>query len=249
MKNAPSRVERVELNPASELAYAPIPEEGFTRSASGLLLCESAFQPDISLFLRTTWMHLEFTPDGVLFAYRRGIFPMSNSEIDVIQWYRPDPRAILPLDGFHASHSLAKTIRRGRFEVRFNSDFEGVMRACAVREEGTWITEDFIELYATLHRKGKAHSVEVLLEGRLVGGTYGVAIGGAFMAESMFHFETDASKVAISALVQRLNERAFKLLDVQYQTSHLMSLGVIEIPRQEYYQRLKRAVRLPCKFE
>ena len=193
-------------------------------------------------------MHLEFTPDGILFAYRRGIFPMRQSETNEIQWYRPDPRAILPLDGFHTSRSLAKTIRQGRFEVRFNSDFEGVMRACAIREEGTWINEDFIELYTELHRKGKAHSVEVLLGGRLVGGTYGVAIGGAFMAESMFHFETDASKVALSALVQRLNGRGFKLLDVQYETSHLLSLGVVEIRHRDYYERLKRAVRLPCKF-
>ena len=194
-------------------------------------------------------MHLEFTPDGVLFAYRRGIFPMFHPDLNEVHWYRPDPRTIIPLDGFHISHSLAKTVRQGRFEVRFNTDFEGVMRACSVnREEGTWITEEFVQLYSALHLRGKAHSVEVLLDDRLVGGTYGVAIGGAFMAESMFHFETDASKIALVALVSRLNQRGFQLLDVQYLTSHLASLGAIEIPHRDYYRLLKSVLRMNCLF-
>ena len=194
-------------------------------------------------------MHLEFTPDGILFAYRRGVFPMYHPDLKEIHWYRPDPRTILPLDGFHTSRSLAKTIRQGRMEIRFNSDFEGVMRGCSEnREEGTWITEDFISHYRDLFERGKAHSVEAYLDGRLVGGTYGVAIGGAFMAESMFHSETDASKVALAALVSRLNERGFQLLDVQYLTSHLASLGAIEIPHKEYYLLLKRALRRDCDF-
>lgn len=191
---------------------------------------------------------LEFTPSGVEFAYRYGIFPMHDDETDTIGWYRPDPRCIIPLDGFHTSRSLAKTIRKGIFEVRFNTDFEGVMRGCADRDEGTWISEDFIELYGILHRNGKAHSVEVFQNGVLVGGTYGVALGGAFMAESMFHYATDASKVALSALVQRLNECGFSLLDVQYLTPHLESLGAIEIPHNTYYLRLRRALRKKCCF-
>jgi leucyl/phenylalanyl-tRNA--protein transferase len=189
-----------------------------------------------------------FTPSGVEFAYRRGIFPMHDHLTGDLLWFQPDPRAIIPLDGFHISRSLAKTIRQGRFEVRYDTDFEGVMRACGDRDEGTWISEEFIEVYGALHRLGKAHSVEVLLDGELVGGAYGVALGGAFMAESMFHRVTDASKVALAALVERLNARGYSLLDVQYLTPHLETLGAIEIPHRVYYDRLRRALRLNCRF-
>jgi len=193
-------------------------------------------------------MFLTFSPTGIEFAYRRGIFPMHDESTGELHWYRPDPRTIIPLDGFHTSRSLAKTLRQGIFEVRYDTDFEAVMRGCADREEGTWISEEFITVYSELHRIGKAHSVEVLQDGRLVGGTYGVALGGAFMAESMFHTVTDASKAAVSALVDRLNQRSFALLDVQYLTSHLASLGAVEIPHAIYYDRLKRATRLHCSF-
>jgi len=191
---------------------------------------------------------LSFTPAGVEFAYRRGIFPMYNQWTEEIDWYRPDPRTILPLEAFHISRSLQKTLRQGVFEVRFNTDFVGVMRGCADREEGTWISEEFIEVYGELHRRGKAHSVEVLLNERLVGGTYGIALGSAFMAESMFHYETDASKVALASLVARLNERGFTLLDVQYLTPHLARFGATEIPFRDYYDRLRRALRRDAVF-
>lgn len=191
---------------------------------------------------------LSFTPAGVELAYRHGVFPMYDEWTEQILWFRPDPRAILPLDRFHVSRSLAKTIRKGVFEVRYDTDFEGVMRGCADREEGTWISEEFIKVYGALHRMGKAHSVETWREGRLVGGTYGLAFGGAFMAESMFHYETDASKVALAALVARLRERAFALLDVQYLTPHLARFGAVEIPHALYYELLQRALRLPCHF-
>ncbi|HZT44395.1 MAG TPA: leucyl/phenylalanyl-tRNA--protein transferase [Chthonomonadaceae bacterium] len=191
---------------------------------------------------------LSFTPAGVELAYRHGIFPMYDDWTKQILWFRPDPRAILPLDRFHISRSLAKTIRQGVFEVRYDTDFEGVMRGCADREEGTWISEEFIEVYGALHQMGKAHSVETWREGRLVGGTYGLALGGAFMAESMFHYETDASKVALAALVARLRERGFALLDVQYVTPHLARFGAIEIPHAVYYALLQRALLLPCPF-
>ncbi len=194
-------------------------------------------------------MILLFTPAGVEFAYRRGIFPMVDARNGQLLWFRPDPRTILPLETFHISRSLAKTLRHGVFEVRFNTDFEGVMRGCADRPEGTWISEEFFTVYGALHRMGKAHSVETWRDGRLVGGTYGVALGGAFMAESMFHYETDASKVALAALVARLRERGFTLLDVQYKTPHLERFGAVEIPHHEYYDRLKRALRLPCQFD
>ena len=193
-------------------------------------------------------MFLSFTPAGVEFAYRRGIFPMYNQWTEEIDWYRPDPRTILPLEAFHISRSLQKTLRQGVFEVRFNTDFVGVMRGCADREEGTWISEEFIEVYGELHRRGKAHSVEVLLNERLVGGTYGIALGSAFMAESMFHYETDASKVALASLVARLNERGFTLLDVQYLTPHLARFGATEIPFRDYYDRLRRALRRDAVF-
>ena len=191
---------------------------------------------------------LTLTPEGVLLAYRHGIFPMADERSGEVLWFRPDPRAIIPLDGFHVSRSLARTIKRATFEIRVDTDFEGVMRGCADRPEGTWISERFVEVYAALHRAGKAHSVEAWREGRLVGGTYGLALGGAFMAESMFHRETDASKVALAALVSRLREQGFILLDVQYVTPHLESLGAVEITRSDYERRLADALSLNCRF-
>lgn len=192
--------------------------------------------------------HIPFDPPTVEWAYRQGVFPMWVEEYGGIYWFRPDPRTILPLDGFHVSRSLAKTIRRDKFTVRLDTDFEGVMRGCADREEGTWITEEFIDVYGALHRQGKAHCVEVYSGERLVGGTYGLALGGAFMAESMFHYETDASKVALAALVAHLNTQEFALLDVQYLTPHLESLGAMEISDRAYQRRLRHALRLPCHF-
>jgi leucyl/phenylalanyl-tRNA--protein transferase len=191
---------------------------------------------------------LTLTPDGVELAYRHGIFPMADERSGEVLWFRPDPRAVIPLDGFHVSRSLARIIRRGVFDIRVDTDFEGVMRGCADRPEGTWISERFVEVYGALRRTGKAHSVEVWRGGRLVGGVYGLTLGGAFMAESMFHRETDASKVALAALTARLRERGFILLDVQYVTPHLESLGAIEITRREYERRLERALALPCTF-
>jgi len=191
---------------------------------------------------------LTLTPEGVELAYRHGIFPMADERTAEILWFRPDPRAVIPLDGFHVSRSLARTLRRAAFDIRIDTDFEGVMRGCADRPEGTWISERFVEVYGALHRAGKAHSVEAWREGRLAGGVYGLALGGAFMAESMFHRETDASKVALAALTSRLRERGFMLLDVQYVTPHLESLGAIEITRREYERRLEQALALPCTF-
>ena len=191
---------------------------------------------------------LTLTPEGILLAYRHGIFPMADERSDEVLWFRPDPRAIIPLDGLHVSRSLARTLKRATFEIRVDTDFEGVMRGCADRPEGTWISERFVEVYGALHRAGKAHSVEAWRDGRLVGGAYGLALGGAFMAESMFHRETEASKVALAALCSRLGERGFTLLDVQYVTPHLESLGAVEITRREYERRLEQALALPCTF-
>ena len=193
-------------------------------------------------------IHISFTPEGIELAYRYGIFPMANSVTGDIYWCRPEPRAIIPLDGFHISRSLAKVIRQNRFEITFDTDFEGVMRCCADRKEGTWISEDFIQVYGEMHQLGKAHSVEAWKDGKLVGGTYGVSLGAAFMAESMFHYETNASKVVLAALVSRLNERGYELLDVQYLTSHLKSLGAVEIPHQNYMLLLHAALKKDRNF-
>lgn len=195
-------------------------------------------------------VYLSFTPEGVEYAYRLGLFPMYDSRSGDILWYRPDPRAIIPLDGygFHVSHSLAKRMRRGDYEIRINTDFHGVMRGCADRQDGTWISEEFMEVYGALHRMGIAHCVETWMENTLVGGAYGIAIGGAFMAESMFHYRSDASKLALAALVERLRSRGFTLLDTQYLTGHLVSLGAVEIPHRVYYERLRRALRMGSSF-
>ena len=189
---------------------------------------------------------MQLNPALLEHAYRNACFPMPNSR-GMLGWYRPDPRAVLPLDGFHASRSLKKKIKSGYFQTTYDMDFTGVMIGCSQRPE-TWITEEFLTSYTALHKLGKAHSVEVWRNGRLVGGTYGVHLGGAFFAESKFHTETDASKVALAMLVERLNARQFALLEVQYQTEHLAQFGVIEIPDAEYVQRLKRALALKCEF-
>jgi leucyl/phenylalanyl-tRNA--protein transferase len=180
-------------------------------------------------------------------AYREGIFPMADIELGIITWHRPRRRALLPLDGFHLSRSLARTLRRGKFEVTFDRDFGGVMNACAEREP-TWISQEFKNVYGELHAQGKAHSVEVWVNGALAGGVYGVHLGGAFFAESKFHRVTDMSKVALAHLVARLRERGFALLEVQYLTEHLAQFGVVEVSDREYMRRLGPALELRCVF-
>jgi len=184
---------------------------------------------------------MKLTPELILKAYRIGVFPMADDR-GRLGWYLPDPRTILPLDGFHVSRSLAKVIRKQEFQIKFNTDFEGVIDGCADREEGTWISADIRRVFVELHNQGWAHSVEAWQDGQLVGGVYGIAIGRAFMAESMFRRATNASKVALWGLIQLLNERGFQLLDTQYMTAHLASLGAIEIPDSEYQERLARAL-------
>jgi leucyl/phenylalanyl-tRNA--protein transferase len=180
-------------------------------------------------------------------AYRNGVFPMADTALGLVTWHRPRRRAILPLEAFHISRSLGRTLRRGEFLVTFDRDFAGVMEACASRKP-TWISDEFRQVYGEMHRAGKAHSVEVWVEGRLAGGVYGVGLGGAFFAESKFHRVTDMSKVALTHLVWRLRERGFSLLEVQYRTEHLAQFGVVEIPNREYMGRLGAALELDCRF-
>jgi leucyl/phenylalanyl-tRNA---protein transferase len=188
-------------------------------------------------------------PALVIRAYREGVFPMAL-EHGEIGWFSPDPRGILPLDAVHVPARLARVIRSGRFDVSADRDFEDVMRACAERPgEGTWISEPIVQCYLALHRLGLAHSVEVWQHGRLVGGLYGVHVGGAFFGESMFHRVTDASKVALVTLIDRLRRRGFELLDVQWVTPHLEQFGAVAIPRRQYLARLRRAIARSCRFE
>ena len=186
--------------------------------------------------------------ERLLAAYRKGIFPWT---INPITWWSPDPRAIFELDGFHVSQSLARVIRKGGFEVTMDQSFRAVMEGCAPPapgRSGAWITEEFIEAYTRLHRLGHAHSVECRLKSELVGGIYGVTIGGLFAGESMFHRVNDASKVALHHLVRHLRRRGFALFDIQMVTSATKPLGAIEIPRREYLQRLSAAVKIKCSF-
>ena len=164
-----------------------------------------------------------------------------------IGWFSPDPRAILPLETFHVPHGLRRVLKRGGFELRINTAFEKVMRNCATRRE-TWINEEIIASFCNLHRLGYAHAVETWLEGALVGGLYGVALGGAFFGESMFHTVTDASKVALHALVERLRAKRFSLLDTQWLTPHLQSFGAVEIPRRVYRELLAGCIDEPRSF-
>jgi leucyl/phenylalanyl-tRNA--protein transferase len=177
-------------------------------------------------------------------AYGLGLFPMHLPSGE-LAWWSPDPRGVLPLDGLRASRSLRRSMRR--FTYTLDTAFESVMRECAdERREAGWITEEFVETYTRLQALGWAHSVEVWQDGTLVGGLYGVEIGGLFAGESMFHRVTDASKAALVVLVERLRAcGGDRLLDVQWRTEHLATLGAVEIPRPEYLARLRRAIALP----
>ena len=184
-------------------------------------------------------------PALLLQAYRIGAFPMADPKTGEIDWYAPDPRAVIDLSKEYLPRSLKAVIRKGVFEVRWDTAFEAVMERCAARPE-TWISTAIIQAYTALHRAGSAHSVETWSGGRLAGGLYGVAIGGAFFGESMFSDETDASKVALVALTDRLRERGFGLLDTQFITPHLQRFGAVEIARADYQERLRRSLRLNC---
>lgn len=188
-------------------------------------------------------------PKLLLAVYRRGIFPMAVNERGDIGWFSPDPRAIIPLDKwFHIPHGLRRALKKQRFAITFDRDFPAVVRECAKRQEGTWISPEIVESYCRLHQLGHAHSVEVWQADRLVGGLYGVHIGGAFFGESMFHRVTDASKVALVTLVERLRSGRFRLLDTQWLTPHLAQFGTYEISRAHYLRRLKLAVAAHCEF-
>lgn len=189
----------------------------------------------------------DLEPERLLTAYRQGVFPMYE-EGEPICWWSPDPRAVFDLHRLHVSRRLARTVRSGKFQVTFDLEFVGVMRGCADRPEGTWITRDMVEAYHRLHRLGHAHSVEVWRCGELVGGAYGVSVGGLFAGESMFHRENDASKVALVHLFEHLRQRGFTLFDTQILNEHTRGLGAYAVARDEYLARLNDAVELPVTF-
>lgn len=189
------------------------------------------------------------TPDVLLRAYSIGLFPMAESADDPeIFWVEPEMRGIIPLDDFHVSKSLAKTIRKAPFEIRFDTAFEEVIGMCAQSapdRPSTWINTTIRKLYFELHQMGHAHSVEAWEDGVLVGGLYGVSLGAAFFGESMFSRQTDASKICLVHLVERLNRNSFKLLDTQFTTDHLKTFGAVDIPKDDYLVKLRQAVDCP----
>ena len=190
----------------------------------------------------------DLNPVTLIRAYSEGVFPWFNDD-DPILWWSPDPRGVIPLESLHVSRSLARTIRSGKFMVTYDQAFVDVMRGCASRpNEGTWITESMISSYCELHAIGHAHSVETWFDGQLVGGIYGITIGGLFAGESMFHRVTDASKVAVVKLVERLKEAGYILFDVQIENAHTASLGATSIPRAKYLTRLRDAVKMDIRF-
>lgn len=189
---------------------------------------------------------IEITPEVLLKAYACGIFPMAESAEDPsLHWIEPDLRGIIPLDRFYVSSRLARTVRSDQFKITINRDFDGVIDGCAEPQPGrqrTWINERIRALYRKLHERRHCHSMEVYLDGELVGGLYGVALGRAFFGESMFHRSRDASKVALVHLVARLRAGGFALLDTQFVTDHLKSFGAIEVPRRQYHKLLESAL-------
>lgn len=191
----------------------------------------------------------ELTAEMVLDGYPRGLFPMAYPSENIVTWHRPKVRAVIPLEQAHVPRRLARTIAHDRFEVSFDLAFRDVMKGCAA-DRPVWISDEFHRVYGELHDRGFAHSVEVWEPGRtaLVGGLYGLALGGAFFAESKFHRARDASKVAVVSLIRRLVERQFSLLEVQYLTDHLKQFGTVEIPHREYVKRLVAALERPVSF-
>ena len=189
---------------------------------------------------------IDITPEILLKAYAAGIFPMAEDAQDpTLFWVEPRERGIIPLEGFHIGKRLARTIRSDRFEIRVDYDFDAVIAGCAAPgadRQKTWISGRIRNLYGQLFDLGHCHTVEVYEEGRLVGGLYGVKLGGAFFGESMFHRERDASKVALAYLVARLRRGGFKLLDTQFVTEHLAQFGAIEVPRRDYKSMLRSAL-------
>jgi leucyl/phenylalanyl-tRNA---protein transferase len=192
----------------------------------------------------------DLSSERLLEAYRLGIFPW-YSEDQPILWWSPDPRLILEFEDFKVSRSLRRTLKKRIFQVTFDRAFEEVIRACASvpreGQSGTWITEEMREAYINLHGLGYAHSVETWFEGRLVGGLYGISLGKAFFGESMFHWKTDASKIALATLVEKLKAWGFHFIDAQMATDHMISLGAKEISRRVFLKRLHSALRYPTK--
>jgi leucyl/phenylalanyl-tRNA--protein transferase len=195
---------------------------------------------------------VEITPEVLLKAYACGIFPMAESAEDPgLYWIEPELRGVLPLEEFHISDRLARTVKSDRFEIRVDADFEAVIDGCAAPAAGrakTWINGRIRRLYRELFEVGRCHTVECWRGGRLVGGLYGVRLNGAFFGESMFHTETDASKVALVHLVARLKRGGFRLLDTQFVTDHLRRFGAVETPRRDYHRLLERALRVEADF-
>ena len=190
----------------------------------------------------------DLSVERLLLAYRSGIFPWTDKPVT---WWSPDPRAIFELEQFHVSHSLAKIIRKGVFHITIDRTFSDVMNGCAASVPGrrtTWITREFLKGYTQLHEQGHAHSLECWQDDKLVGGIYGVAIGGFFAGESMFHRVSNASKIALYYLIEHLRQRRFTLFDIQMLTSITESLGAIQIPRVQYLKRLSLAVQKTCSF-
>ncbi|WP_147125243.1 leucyl/phenylalanyl-tRNA--protein transferase [Shimia ponticola] len=191
---------------------------------------------------------LPLTPELLLRAYMAGIFPMAETRhaTDVF-WVDPERRGIIPLDGLILSRSLRRTIRRQNYDIRLNTDFDGVVRGCAARDE-TWINNELHQLYSQLFEAGFAHAIEVWMDGELAGGIFGIAIAGAFFGESMFSARRDASKIAMVYLVDLLKRGNFSLFDTQFTTDHLRSLGGTEIPRSQYQAKLKQALAREASF-
>jgi leucyl/phenylalanyl-tRNA--protein transferase len=193
------------------------------------------------------------SPEWILTAYQRGIFPwpVVDEDVEILAWFSPDPRAVLDFDDLHVPQRLERRIRRGEFEVTFDRAFDDVIEACAAprkKTDGTWITPAMVDAYRKMHDLGWAHSVEVWQSGSLVGGLYGMAIGGFFAGESMFHRQRDASKAAVVFLVERLRQRGFRLFDVQQSTPHLRRMGARLIRRREFLERLAQCLELPVTF-
>ncbi len=191
---------------------------------------------------------MSLSPDLLLHGYSIGVFPMAEHRDDAeIFWVDPRRRGVMPLDGFHLSRSLARRMRKGGYDVRIDTDFAGVLDGCADRAE-TWISGEIRRHYLNLHTRGQAHSLEVWQDGELTGGVYGVVLGAAFFGESMFSRRTDASKIALAYLVDRLNLAGFTLFDTQFITTHLASMGGIEISRADYHRQLAEALRRDADF-